>query len=108
MLQQILAIFLVLGLLLAGLWLLRRQGLATFNLAARFEAFGRKRGSHKHMRVIERVALTSQHSLHLVSIEERLLVFSVSPNGCHAVDPCMPAATRQPSEAVPFRNGAAC
>jgi len=85
MLQQTIAIFLVLGLLLGALWLLRRQGLATFDFMAGSGA-GKRKGSGRHMQVIERVVLTSQHSLHLVSIDDRLVLFAASPTSCQAVD----------------------
>ena len=78
MLQQTIAIFLVLGLLFAALWLLKRQGMASFKLTAKTK--GTK------MRVIERIVLTQHHSLHLVSIENHLVVFAASPTGCHPVD----------------------
>jgi flagellar biosynthetic protein FliO len=76
MLQQLSAIVLVLFLLFAALWLLRRKGIATFSLPA-------TRGANRarRMQVIERVSLTAQHSLHLVSLPDRLIVVGVSPSG---------------------------
>ena len=77
--QQFLAIFLVLGLLLAALWLLRHQGLA--RLAPRLLRQNRK----PQMQVLERVALGARHSLHLVALNGRLIVVGVSPGGCRRI-----------------------
>ena len=38
------------------------------------------------MQVIERLPLTPQHSLHLVSVGGRTLLVAVSPVGCTVVD----------------------
>jgi flagellar biogenesis protein FliO len=108
MLQQTLAVFLVLGLLLAALWLLRRQGLATFRFVTSSRTIGFKRSPDRRMHVIERVALTPQHSLHLVSIENRLIVFAASPTGCLAVDHITLSSMQNQEQTPPFRNGAAC
>lgn len=86
MLQQTIAVFLVLGLLMAALWLLRRRGGAAFSLSGPQSAMGRPGRGSRRMRVIERVVLTSQHSLHLVLIENRLVLFAASPTSCQAVD----------------------
>jgi hypothetical protein len=107
MVQQILAVFLVLGLLMAALWLLRRKGFATLNLAAGANLFAGKAALTKRMRVIERVVLTPQHSLHLVSLDNRLILFAASPSGCHAVDPT-PFGPNDHDPSVPFRNSASC
>ncbi|HEY3938954.1 MAG TPA: flagellar biosynthetic protein FliO [Bryobacteraceae bacterium] len=77
MLQQSLAVFLVLALLFAALWLLRRKGLASLPLRLARPSAGRRQ-----MRVIERIPLSAQHSLHLVSVSGRMLVIGVSPGGC--------------------------
>ncbi len=75
--QQILAILLVLGLLAGTLALLRRKGLAQFSTNLR--ATG---GRNKQMQVVERIPLTPHHSLHLVSVRNKLLLIGVSPSGC--------------------------
>jgi len=80
MLQQFLAVFLVLGLLVGALWLARRKGFASVRLPlVRSSAPGR------NMQVIERVTLSAQHSLHLVSLGGRLIVVGVSPGGLSRV-----------------------
>jgi len=104
MLQQTLAVFLVLGLLLAALWLLRRQGLATFNSLPVLKRLG-GRSSGRHLQVIERLVLTPTHSLHLISIENRLVLFATSPSGCQPVELSLPVA--KPVE-DPLERGAAC
>ena len=104
MLQQTLAVFLVLGLLLAALWLLRRQGLATYNPLPALKRLG-ARPAGRHLQVIERLTLTPTHSLHLISIEDRLFLFATSPSGCQPVDLALQVA--KPVD-DPMKSGAAC
>lgn len=85
--EQILAIFIVLALLISGLWLLRRKGFASMKLGVRSSA-----GSPKRMELLERVPLTPQHSLHLVRVEDRLVLIGISPSGCASLD-CFAAVT---------------
>ncbi len=79
--QQTLAIFLVLGLLITGLWLLRRKGFATVRLG-----LTKGLGGVRRMELLERMPLTPQHSLHLVRVEDRLILIGVSPGSCAQVD----------------------
>jgi flagellar biogenesis protein FliO len=70
--------------LLGGaLYLLRSKGLARFN-GKGLGGFGRQSG--RQMQAIERLPLTPQHSLHLVSVGGRTLLVAVSPGGCTVVD----------------------
>jgi flagellar biosynthetic protein FliO len=78
MVQQFLAVFLVLALLFGALWLLRRRSLSTFPLLS-----SKGKGAAKRMRVLERVSLTPQHSVHLITIGETILIVGVSPSGFH-------------------------
>ena len=80
MLQQFLAVFLVLALLLAALWLMRRKGFASVRLPLLRASAGARK-----MQVVERVTLSAQHSLHLVSLGGRLIVVGVSPTGCNRI-----------------------
>lgn len=79
--EQTLAVFIVLGLLVLSLWLLRRKGIATVKLG--FAASG---GGFRHMEVLERVALTPQHSVHLVRLDDRLILIGISPSSCTSLD----------------------
>jgi flagellar biosynthetic protein FliO len=80
MLSPALAVFFVLALLFGLLWLARRKGLAALSLRlVSGPGLGR---AAKQMRVVERVPLSGQHSLHLVACAGRLLVVAVSPAGC--------------------------
>ena len=82
MLSQSLAVFLVLALLAAVLWLARRKGLARLALLMP----GRNNGRiQRQLCVVERIPLTRQHSLHLVNCGGRLILVGVSPAGCNAV-----------------------
>ncbi len=70
--SAVLAVFALLGL---ALWALRRGGSVRFG-ALRTQARGRSLES------IERLALTPQHSLHLVKIHGREVVVATHPQGC--------------------------
>jgi flagellar biogenesis protein FliO len=83
-LQQAVSIIFVLALLVGVLYWLRTKGLAS--LTSR--AIGRR--GERRMEAIERLQLTPHHSLHLVRVAGRMLLFAVSPSGCSIVDdnPC--------------------
>jgi flagellar biogenesis protein FliO len=53
---------------------------------ARFNGKGMGRGAARRMQTIERLALTPQHSLHLVNVSGRVLLIAVSPGGCSVLD----------------------
>ena len=78
--QPVLAVLFVLGLLGGALYWLRAKGLARFN----GKGFGR--AGARHMQALERLPLTPQHSLHLVSVAGRTLLVAVSPGGCTVVN----------------------
>ncbi len=71
--QQYLGAVVVLGLLGATLWWLRRRGYATV-------APGRRAG--RRLESIERLSLGPQHTLHLVRIGGTALLVACSPAGC--------------------------
>lgn len=79
--RQALGVLVALGVLGGVLWWLRRKGLAQFAVGARGA------GRARCMKVVERLALTPQHSLHLVQVGERTILVSASPAGCSLVDP---------------------
>ena len=89
MLGQIIAVFFVLLLLAATLWLLRRKGLVAVNTV-----LAKRTSKQRLMQVVERVPLTANHSLHLVKIQDRVILIGVSPSGCQQID----------SFAAPFFN----
>ena len=70
----------VLGLLGGLLFWLRGKGLANFTLPRA------RRGEGRRMESIERLALSAQHSLHLVRVGERALLVAVSPGGCSLLE----------------------
>jgi len=80
MFEQILAALLVLALLAGTLWLLRRKGMASVNVA-----FSKRFGGTREMQIVERVSLTAHHSLHLVRVQGRMIVVGVSPSGCNRI-----------------------
>lgn len=73
-------VLLVLGLLAASLWWLRRRGIAYF------PAMPGRRSGPARLESIERLALSPTQSLHMVRIDDRTVVIAVSPSGCHVVN----------------------
>jgi flagellar biosynthetic protein FliO len=71
--QQYAGVAVVLLLLGATLWWLRRRGYASVGM-------GRRGG--RRLETLERLALGPQHSLHLVRIGRTVAVVSCSPGGC--------------------------
>lgn len=80
MFQQLLMIAIVLGVLCGGVWFLKRKGLATPRLR-------RQNGAgYPRLEVLDRLALTPQHSLHLVRLADRTMLIGLSPNGCNLLE----------------------
>lgn len=78
-LQQILGVLVVLGLLGATLWWLRRKGLAHFSGITRRRRAGL-------LESVECLPLSSGNVLHLVRIADRAILISASPAGCQVVE----------------------
>lgn len=74
--RQVLAVVLVLGLLAAALWWLRRRGPAALS----------RTGKGCRLAVAERVTLGPQHALCLVRSGDRGILVSVSPGGCSVLE----------------------
>ena len=78
--EQLLAVMVVLGLLCGSLWLLKRKGLVRTN-------FRRPaRSGEPRLEVLDRLALTPQHSLHLIRMADRTLLVGLSPQGCSLLE----------------------
>ena len=84
--QPIFAVLFVLGLLGGTLYWLRGKGVAKFAV----KGLGRTAG--RQIQAIERLALSPQHSLHLVSVCGRTLLIGVSPSGCTVLEQDLPAS----------------
>jgi flagellar biogenesis protein FliO len=74
---QILLALAVPGALAALLWWLQRRGMARFASP----------GTPRRMQVVERLPLSAQHALHLVRIEDKLLIVASAPGGCTVLGP---------------------
>lgn len=74
------AVILVLGLLLLCVWILRRKGLAHFSAGSLLPQRQRR------LNVVERLALSPQHSLYLVQMTDRLLLLGSSPAGISLIE----------------------
>jgi len=68
------AVAAVLALLAGGLWWLRRRGLAAVTLP--------RRNGGRLLRMVERLPLGPQHTLHVVRLGDRVLVVGCAPGGC--------------------------
>jgi flagellar biosynthetic protein FliO len=75
--EQTTAVALVLTLLGATLWFLRRKGLAVFTVPGRTRS--------RRMECVERLPLGPQHTLHLVRLGDSELLVASSPSGCSLV-----------------------
>jgi flagellar biosynthetic protein FliO len=84
-LQQLLAVALVLGALGALVWTMKRKGWAQGRVSS-------SRGAQTQLEVIGRLALTPQHSVHLIRLADRILLVGLSPQGCNVLESA-PAAS---------------
>ena len=78
--EQLSAVMVVLGLLCASLWLMKKKGWArtSFRRPAR--------PGQPRLEVLDRLSLTPQHSLHLVRVADRTLLVGLSPQGCNLLE----------------------
>ena len=70
------AVVFVLALLGAVLFLLRRKGVASFQIAAR------RAGLPRRMEAVEKVSLGPQQSLHLVRVGDASYLVAMGPGAC--------------------------
>ena len=70
-LQPLAAVGFVLALLGAALFVLKKRGLAAFNMP--------RGGGEKRLQAIERLSLGPQHALHLVKLDGRSILVATAP-----------------------------
>jgi flagellar biogenesis protein FliO len=73
--QPLAAVVLVMALLGGALFALKRRGIASFTAQ-----------SARRVEVLERVALTPQHSIHVVRAQGRILLIATAPGSCQILD----------------------
>jgi flagellar biosynthetic protein FliO len=78
--EQILAVVMVLAILGGALWILKRKGIVQTSLRRP------ARSGEPRLEVIDRLALTPQHSVHLIRMGGRTLLVGLSPAGCNLLD----------------------
>lgn len=78
--EQLLAVVMVLGILGAGLWVLKRKGFVRTTLRRA------PRAGELRLEVLDRLPLTPQHSVHLIKIADRTILVGVSPGGCNLLE----------------------
>lgn len=83
--EQLSMVFAVLALLGGMLWALRRKGVASFRFT------GGRSSNDRALQLVERLALTPNHSLHLVRVADRTLLIGVAPGSCTLLEG-LPAA----------------
>jgi flagellar biosynthetic protein FliO len=76
--QQMTAVAVVLLLLGAALWALRRRGFGGVTLG--------NKSAGRRIECLERLPLGPQHTLHLVRVGETELLLASSPSGCSLVE----------------------
>ena len=76
MVNQILSVLLVLGLLGATLWWLKKKNLVRLGVR------GRRKRDGARLEAIERLPLSAQHALHLVRVADRAVLVAVHSAGC--------------------------
>jgi flagellar biogenesis protein FliO len=81
--EQIGMVLLVFALLGGLLWFAKRRGLAS--IPSFPKGLGRG-GNGRRLEVLERVALTPQHALHLVRVSERTVLIATGPSSCTLLD----------------------
>ena len=84
-LRQVGSVLLVFSLLGAVLWVLRRSGRVSFQGLAWKRVIGYQTGNTKSMVAVERLALTPQHTLHIVRINGCEVVVATHPQGCSVI-----------------------
>jgi flagellar biogenesis protein FliO len=94
--EQIGMVLLVFTLLGGLLWFSKRRGLAAFSMG------GRRAGNGRRLEVLERVALTPQHALHLVRVADRTVLIATAPSSCTLLD--APVTLETPSAMMNFRS----
>lgn len=77
--QQIAFVIIVLAVLAIALKMARDRGLAKFTIPGRASR-------PRRMEVLERLSLTPNHSLHLVTVDNRTVLVGVSPGGCQLLE----------------------
>jgi flagellar biogenesis protein FliO len=93
--RQSLAITLVFALLWAALWFLRKKGALRGGFPLR-AGFGRGRARRGPLELRAKLALSAQHSVHLVRIGERELVLALHPCGVTLLSTIEPVAFGAP------------
>jgi flagellar biosynthetic protein FliO len=84
--EQMTAVALVLTMLGATLWWLRRRGVAVLSLT--------RRPGGRRMECVERLPLGPQHALHLIRLGDTELLVASSPSGCSLVKDVCAGAPR--------------
>jgi len=88
-LRELLAVALVFALLGVSLWLLRGKGAFPWKRAA-----GGARKEARRLESLDRMALSAQHSLHLVRAANRVLLLVTHTSGCTLLAHLPPADAR--------------
>jgi flagellar biogenesis protein FliO len=95
--RQVLSVVLVFALLGGALWALRRGSFAALRTRLPPGRWRRSQSRPKSLRSLERLALSPQHSLHLIEMNGRQLLLAIHPQGCTLVGDGAAAAAPKPA-----------
>jgi flagellar biogenesis protein FliO len=91
--RQALSVVVVFALLGFAIW--RFRGRPMKLNAPRLKWFGGAARRNRALETVERLALTPQHTLHLVSIQGRRVVMATHPQGCSVLIEQLPVDSSQ-------------
>jgi hypothetical protein len=103
-LRQVLSVLMVFALLGAALWKLRRGAAPIFRIGWNRIGWNRTGPRGRSLEQLEKLALTPQHTLHIVRVEGREILVATHPQGCTV----MIGAGEEPGPVkhMPVRQGA--
>lgn len=98
--EQVLAVLVVLALAVGSAWMLSHRS----SFSGGWPARRTRRGAE--LEVVERLALTAQHSLYLVRVADRALLVAVHGTGCTLLESWPRTSTTHTDERQPGAMGA--
>lgn len=78
--QQLIVVFFVFATLGGAMWWLKANGWAQVRSSLPLSRQG------KQLQVVERLALSPQHSVQIIRVAQKLLLVGISPAGCQVLE----------------------
>ncbi len=92
LIRESLGITVVFLLLWAALWMLKKKGIVGMRV------IGNRSAETPCLRIVDKIRLTPQHSVHVVSVEGRRMVVGVHPTGFTLLEPAPATLARAAGE----------